>query len=179
MGISRMAFLRGDFQGRVRTIRPPWALEESLFIEQCERCTECISHCPTKIIEKGRGGFPAINFHNGECDFCGDCVSHCKPGALQRDAMEGGLAPWSAKVSISDSCIAQKGVVCRSCGEQCDERAIRFRPQVGGLSLPEIDFSACTGCGACVAPCPVKAISVIPHADDTPDVTKSRLEETA
>lgn len=173
--LSRRQFLRG----RQLAIRPPWSVAEPQFIDQCTRCGDCITACPGHIIEKAQGGFPAINFQLGECDFCGDCVNHCKAGVLQHDAMAEEQAPWTLKVSIGDGCISLKGVVCRSCGEQCYERAISFRPQVGGVSRPEIDLSNCTGCGACVGPCPVKAVSVGPYATATNHSTTSRLEESA
>jgi ferredoxin-type protein NapF len=31
---------------------------------------------------------------------------------------------------------------------------------VGGVATPAVDATSCTGCGACVAPCPVAAIEV-------------------
>lgn len=151
-----MQFLRGAQD----VFRPPWSLDEPLFVETCDRCGDCINACPTSIIEKGRGGFPVINFQKGECEFCGDCVMRCHNGALQRQAMEAEQSPWSLTAVITDSCLAMNGVVCRTCGEQCDERAIRFRPRVGGVSIPELDSEACSGCGACVAPCPVKAVTI-------------------
>ena len=36
----------------------------------------------------------------------------------------------------------------------------RFRLVAGGHALPELELAACNGCGACVAPCPVQAMSV-------------------
>ena len=42
--------------------------------------------------------------------------------------------------------------------------AIRFRPTLGGVSQPELDRAACTGCSACVAPCPTHAIACRPSA---------------
>jgi ferredoxin len=42
----------------------------------------------------------------------------------------------------------------------CEARAIAFPPRLGGCSLPQIDPARCTGCGACVAPCPTAAIEI-------------------
>ena len=67
--------------------------------------------------------------------------------------VEGGLA-----TVIAASCLAYGNVVCRSCGETCEVGAIRFRPRLGGAAVPEVEGGKCTGCGACMAPCPVKAI---------------------
>lgn len=173
--VSRRQFLRG----RQESIRPPWSVAEPLFVDRCTRCTDCIAACPGRIIEKGQGGFPHINFQLGECDFCGECVMHCKAGVLQQDAMDAGQAPWPLKVSISDACIARNGVICRSCAERCVERAIVFRPQLGGVSYPELDLTTCTGCGACVGPCPVAAVKVGQPTAAVADTTKSKLEESA
>jgi len=151
---------RGFFRGRPRKsseIRPPWALAEPEFIERCTRCSNCVSACPEQIIVSGDGDFPTIDFARGECTFCGDCVSACKPLALVRRE---GQAPWTYKATIAPACLPYKGVECRVCGDFCDVRAIRFPPRLGGSPVPELDLEACTGCGACVAPCPVIAISV-------------------
>jgi ferredoxin-type protein NapF len=61
---------------------------------------------------------------------------------------------------IHDVCIARHGVVCRSCGDACTERAIRFSPCIGGIALPEILVEACSGCGNCVTACPADAIQL-------------------
>jgi ferredoxin-type protein NapF len=58
--------------------------------------------------------------------------------------------------------LAERGVVCRVCEEQCDARAIRVRLAVGGGAAPVVAVASCTGCGACVAPCPARAIAVRP-----------------
>ena len=156
--MSRVQFLRGNFHNGSKMIRPPWTVAEQRFVEQCSRCDRCISACPTKILERGRGGFPQVNFTKGECEFCGDCVSACKEPVFVSDWES--ATPWNLKASIEESCIAYKGVVCRTCGEMCDERAISFRPRVGGVSAPELDSELCNGCGACVAPCPNSSIKM-------------------
>lgn len=138
--------------------RPPWAREERDFISSCTRCDACIDACPTAILVRADGGFPAVDFSRGECTFCGDCVTHCAPRALLRPAE--GDAPWSSKASIGQACLAAAGVECRVCGETCPAGAIRFRPRIGGVALPQLEAEACTGCGACFAPCPTRAIVV-------------------
>jgi ferredoxin-type protein NapF len=145
-------------RGRAYTVRPPWSIDEQLFVECCSRCDECIKACPTKIIERGRGGFPVLDFKKGECEFCGDCLSICKTGAITRDTES--TPAWDHKINISEKCITYHGVVCRSCGEFCEERVITFRPAIGGISKPELILDQCNGCGACVAVCPVSAVTV-------------------
>lgn len=64
------------------------------------------------------------------------------------------------RIHIAGSCIAFGNAVCRSCGDACAAGAIRFRPRLGGAAVPEVDAAKCTACGACVAPCPVAAITL-------------------
>lgn len=151
---------RGFFRGKPRPkaeIRPPWALPEIEFTDRCTRCNDCLSACPEQIIVTGDGGFPTVDFSRGECTFCGDCVTACKPDALITKAEQ---APWAYKALIGPSCLPLKGVECRVCGDYCDARAIRFIPRLGGSPLAEIDPEKCTACGACVAPCPVNALTI-------------------
>ena len=68
--------------------------------------------------------------------------------------------PWQAKASISDKCLAQQNVECRSCGDMCEPMAIQFQLRAGSVALPKIELDECNGCGACVAVCPTSAILV-------------------
>jgi len=157
MDATRRGFIRGRFRAARTEIRPPWAVAPGEFDLRCTRCDDCVSACPTRVIQRGEGGFPAIDFSAGECTFCGDCVTACSTGALQRAAE---ASPWSLIAVLGEACVTRQGVECRICGEVCEARAIRFRPTLGGIAQPQLDVTACTGCGACVAPCPVGAIGV-------------------
>ena len=141
-------------------IRPPWALKESLFLESCSRCSDCVSACTQGIIMRGAGGFPEISFKQGECTFCNDCATACKTNALTASDLNG-LA-WKLDVSIQSSCLSLNAVVCRACGDSCDVQAIYFKLKVGGVSEPQIAQDNCTGCGACLAVCPVDAVKINP-----------------
>ena len=155
---SRRGFLRARPRPRAE-IRPPWSLPESAFIDRCTRCGDCLTACPQKILAVGDGGFPTVDFTRGECTFCGACAAACQPLALVRRE---GLSAWPYKALVSDSCLPRSGIECRVCGDFCDVRAIRFAPRLGGSPLPAIDKDTCTGCGACVAPCPTAAITIRP-----------------
>ena len=153
-----MQFLRGDISGRNVPIRPPWSVDENHFIDTCNSCGDCIKHCPTKILQKGRGDYPIVNFKAGECLFCNECVEACEVNAL---AIHEDQQPWSVVATINtETCLAHKGVECRSCYDPCEARAIKMTPLLGGVSIPNLDANLCTGCGACFAICPSNSISM-------------------
>ena len=154
--VSRRSFLRGEFHPSRIALRPPWSCEETHFLERCTRCNDCLEACETGILVRGHGGYPEVRFENGECTFCGDCASACQTAALERTH----AVPWKLAPAISASCLAQQGIVCQVCGDQCGARAIRFPPRLGAVAIPVPDFTACNGCGACVAPCPSQAITL-------------------
>lgn len=155
--VNRRQFLRGNFKAAPAPQRPPWALAEELFINACSRCGDCAAVCPTRIIVIVRG-FPEVDFKRGECTFCGSCAAACKDKALLNSDIQ--IWPWAIKAQVASTCLAQRGVECRICGDHCTVTAIRFSPRLGGPPVAEIDPATCTGCGACVAPCPVNAISI-------------------
>lgn len=157
MAISRRQLFRGQIASRQQPIRPPWALAEAQFIEACTRCDECIKACPEQIIAVGSGGYPVLNFQENGCTFCGRCLEVCQEGALVKRE---NLPPWPYQAVIADDCLSRRGVSCRACGDACDEQAIRFKIESGGVSIPIIDDTLCTGCGFCLRPCPVNVISL-------------------
>ncbi|MCF6191095.1 MAG: ferredoxin-type protein NapF [Cocleimonas sp.] len=163
--LSRRFFLRGKVskssQASPLAIRPPWAQIESLFIESCSRCGDCISACSQNIIIKGDGGFPEVSFKQGECTFCTECIKVCETGALDVViSQQADQNAWDLNVSIQSNCLSLNAVVCRACGDNCETQAIQFKLKVGGISEPLISQDDCTGCGACVAVCPVDAVSI-------------------
>ncbi|SEH04692.1 ferredoxin-type protein [Candidatus Venteria ishoeyi] len=171
--ISRRNLLRG----RVRDLgqlplRPPWAVLSS-FHTLCSRCGDCIKSCEEHVIVMTDGGFPGVNFKQGECSFCGDCVTVCKTGALSREIDP----PWSMVAQINDRCLSTKGITCRSCGDVCDTRAIRFKLKVGGRADLSIENNKCTGCGACVSVCPVDAVSVSHMLEQQPESSLDRDQQ--
>jgi len=64
------------------------------------------------------------------------------------------------KARIDGKCLAERGIVCRSCSEHCDPLAIRFQLLPAGRSLPLIDDARCNACGECVRVCPSQALSL-------------------
>lgn len=154
---------RSLFRGRLTTqstapMRPPWALNEAAFLDQCTGCDKCLSACDEGILHRGGGGYPEVNFKSGECTFCQVCVDVCADGALRLDA--NGAEPWLYVAHIDEKCLSANAITCRVCGDRCDVRAIKFTLAVGGIALPVIDAKSCTGCGACVAPCPTNSVTL-------------------
>lgn len=155
--ISRRAFLRGAPQAAA-PVRPPWSLAEAEFTDRCTRCDDCATACPENIIVRGAAGFPEVDFYRGECTFCGRCADACNAAAFgTRDA-----APWRLRLTIRNDCLAHASVHCEVCRDACPTAALRFAPRVP-VPIPALDAARCSGCGACIASCPVSAISLTPE----------------
>jgi len=160
--ISRAQFLRGNWRGHKPELRPPWALQEELFVEACDGCGACVDDCPQHILHMARG-LPQVDFSQGECTFCGDCSTACPRGALDRSAgfdSTDKQPPWSCLAMVTADCLAARGTSCVRCIESCAQEAIVARPALRGRLEIRIDDAACNGCGACVAGCPVNAIKI-------------------
>ncbi|WP_417773370.1 ferredoxin-type protein NapF [Stappia sp.] len=155
--LSRRFFLTGgrcDTPFPTPSLRPPWLLEDAIL--GCTGCGSCTEACPTgvvHIVERTA----TVDFTQGECTFCGACAESCPEHLFDLSTI-----PFEHVVEISGSCLTYAGVTCRSCGDACPEMAIRFPPRIGGPFLPQINASACTGCGACIAPCPAGATGLAP-----------------
>lgn len=164
MQVSRRAFF-AIRRPAGAVVRPPWALAESDFLDRCTRCGECVAACPTALLIKGDGGFPEADFTPGRasegCTFCGACLDVCRDGALVKQPDQ---PAWTLRAIFGEACLAARDVVCRTCGEACETRAISFPPQIGGVARPQLAADACTGCGACLADCPTQAIRLLADA---------------
>lgn len=158
-GHSRRALFARLRDGKAQ-LRLPWAIGEDDFLEACTRCGSCIAVCPTRVVKSGHGGYPVVGFEAAGCSFCGKCAEACRDACFFPVAERTTATAWTLKASVAAGCVETKGIACRMCDDACEARAIRFRPQGGGRSLAEIDTAHCTGCGACVSICPVKAITV-------------------
>ena len=154
--IEGAQFLRGNWRDIADSLRPPWALTGKTFFTRCTQCAECITSCPENILRVGPRGYPQVDFQRGECTFCGNCERQCSSNAL----LDSGQSAWPYRAQINNHCLALKSVMCRTCADCCETRAISFQFMVTGFSSPEINLDACNGCGACIAPCPSGSIKI-------------------
>lgn len=162
--LFRSEVIRAAFSPAKALRRPPWALAEAEFSSACTGCADCIGACPESILVADRDNHPVVNFALGPCTFCGACVRACGAGAFAPAGAASepapASAPWAAKPTVGETCLSTAGVICRTCADSCDRRAIMFRLAVGGHATPMIDSTRCNGCGACVAPCPAAALTI-------------------
>lgn len=147
--ISRRQLLRGRPLPAPFEPRPPGAVS----LDACTGCGDCVSACPQQILSIAQDR--VILLPRDECTFCGECARACPEPVFGETRIMGHL------VAISGDCLTHAGISCMTCRDTCPEDAISMRPRIGGPFLPEIDGAACTGCGACIAPCPNGAIGII------------------
>lgn len=157
-GVSRRQLFTGISPSAVLPTRPPWARESNTFSQNCDGCGDCIERCPTQILKKGNKGKPWIDFSAGECEFCMECALICKRDAFN-PPQKLDSPVWNLAAVIATECLAYNQVICRSCKEQCEPEVIQFITIAGRTPMPRVN-PGCTGCGACVSVCPVKAISI-------------------
>ncbi len=158
--LSRRGLLTGSWRSNATVFRPPWSGDETHFLVECIRCSECMTACETRILRRGLSGYPEVDFSKGECTFCYACADSCP----QKLFYPRETTPWEHSLSIGDGCMAYASVECRSCQDSCDTQAITFRPSSQGIAVPKLNHSACTACGACITGCPVSALTMR-HAD--------------
>lgn len=136
-------------------LRPPWAKPDPEFANACTRCDACVRQCPQRVLVRGADGLPRFDALAGECSFCGDCVAACGSGAFDPSLDP----PWTLVAQVADACLSARGVVCASCRDTCPASAIHV--PAGARGAASVDADRCTGCGACVAACPVDAVVLL------------------
>ena len=139
--------------GKKPPLRPPWTAPD--YAGLCTACGECIPACPEAILVAGRRGIPHIDPQGDGCTRCGACADACPEDVFDRQR-----PAFSWRATISDRCLTEMGVSCRSCEDACPELAIQFRPAIGGIARPSIQTGDCTGCMACLPVCPQQAIEM-------------------
>jgi len=140
-------------QKKHKEVRPPYAKDEALFDTECLTCKElfCIEACEETIIVLDSEKKPCLSFTHSGCTLCEACAKACPLGVLDP------LAPNTIHVHFSidtKTCLAWNGVVCCSCADTCEAKAIPFL----GMFRPIIEMEHCTGCGFCYGVCPSNAV---------------------
>ena len=174
------------FTKRVPLLRPPGAVTERQFLQDCTRCDKCIHACPKDAIVKApkKFGFlvmgtPYIDPIKNPCVMCDDlpCISACPDNALlpvsSPDEVNMGYAILDKK-----KCQAYGDTFCQQCIIDC--------PIPGAITQnkdqqPEFHKKICTGCGVCVRSCstvniPV-AIKIKPLMVIEQQIRKKQMEE--
>lgn len=135
------------------SLRPPYAFSSELFESLCLTCKDapCVSACEENIIILDNDKIPSLLFTKSGCTFCKECASICPKGVL--DVKNAPLIKAQFKIS-TQTCIAWNSVICNSCADVCDAKAIVFF----GMLRPVLDKEKCTACGFCYGVCPTQAV---------------------
>ncbi|MDO6446370.1 ferredoxin-type protein NapF [Colwellia sp. 1_MG-2023] len=159
---SRRRLFKGKIAKQPSLPRLPWVKSESSFTELCNQCGDCISVCETNIIKKDELGLPFVDFNTDECTFCGKCQEVCQqPLFLDKNIIESNqVQPWPGTITINQTCLAQNNIMCQSCQDVCDTRAILFSYKSSSIPEPSINLTDCNQCGACISTCPQQAITL-------------------
>jgi MauM/NapG family ferredoxin protein len=162
-------------------IRPPGALGEDQFLQQCVRCGECMKVCignalqPT-LLEAGAEGMftprliPRIGYCEYNCTLCGQV---CPTGAIQQLTLEQKHSTAIGRAWFDKSrCLPHaRGIPCLVCEEHCPvpDKAIKLREatvldQDGNevtLQQPYVVDNLCIGCGICENKCPLPGAAAV------------------
>ena len=174
------------FTKRVPLLRPPGAVTERQFLQDCTRCDKCIHACPKDAIVKApkKFGFlvmgtPYIDPIKNPCVMCDDlpCISACPDNALLPVDSPGEVNMGYA-ILDKKKCQAYGDTFCQQCIIDC--------PIPGAITQnkdqqPEFHKKICTGCGVCVRSCstvniPV-AIKVKPIMVIEQQIRKKQMED--
>ena len=144
---------------------PPGAGSRRLFAGRCTACNLCVEVCPNQIIRPSVAEYglssimqPLLDYDRGYCLFeCTRCTDVCPTGALRKlSGKEKAMTQIGKAVLIKEHCVVyQNGRPCTACTEHCPVKAVDAFPYKNGLLAPEVETSACIGCGACEHVCPV------------------------
>jgi NAD-dependent dihydropyrimidine dehydrogenase PreA subunit len=140
--------------------------------DRCTGCKLCRGQCPFGAVRYTASQDKSV-IDPALCYGCGICRAVCKHDAIRLERRQHAFrwqrraaAPGRHKVTVRPCRDARD---CRACLEVCPSRVFGMAPQqkrapgmpAGDWTVSVMTPSRCTGCGACVAACPQKAISVI------------------
>ena len=174
------------FTKRVPLLRPPGAVTERQFLQDCTRCDKCIHACPKDAIVKApkKFGFlvmgtPYIDPIKNPCVMCDDlpCISACPDNAL---------LPVDSPSEVNMGYAILDKNKCQAYGDTFCQQCIIDCPIPGAITQnkdqqPEFHKKICTGCGVCARSCstvniPV-AIKVKPLMVIEQQIRKKQMED--
>jgi polyferredoxin len=152
-------------------LRPPGAVPDDEFRNQCIRCGSCLRVCPTTGLRPDHGQSriwwheaPRLSGRDGGCSYeCNACGQVCPTGAIRplslakKNEQRLGLAAIDRSRCVPHS----RKTPCLVCFAACPVQAIKMTasglalPWGETLLLPEVVNHLCIGCGLCEAACPV------------------------
>lgn len=151
-------------------LRPPGAVDEITMRALCVRCGSCARACPETLLHPDLTPpdltgllLPVVRFKTGHClDDCARCGEACPSGAIaclpvaEKNERKIGLA----KVD-QEACLLSREIECGICAAVCKRGAVieAFSKDSYTASI-RIDADRCNGCGACLAICPPRAITI-------------------
>ena len=106
---------------------------------------------------------PYMNFEASFCrEACNLCTTVCPTGALRPLSVEEKKTAAIGKAKfLLQNCVTQTdGVSCGACSRKCPAEAITM-VDYNNTEIPQIDESACTGCGKCEYVCPATPYKAI------------------
>ncbi len=192
----RELFVRGETQlGRVFVNEPVLSSENALHVLDYERASEVIQsathrgigvcYCRHKMEHVGRNCDAPMNicmtFNNSAAALTrhgyARLVDVSEGMDLLQEAYERDLVQFGENVR------KRVNFICNCCG-CCCEAMIAAR-KFGMLNpvhttnfLPEVDESACNGCGKCVTACPIEAMTLVSTNDPhKPKMKKAKVDE--
>ena len=131
-------------------LRPPGAASESVFLDRCTRCSDCIKACPYQAIAvHPANGSPILFANQTPCYLCEDfpCITACGTDALS--PLEGvEHVRMGTAVVTHRTCTAEQG--CNACVSQCPTHALSM--DFDALRVL-VSTDNCVGCGICEYTC--------------------------
>jgi Na+-translocating ferredoxin:NAD+ oxidoreductase RNF subunit RnfB len=126
----------------------------------CYGYGDCERACSFGAITIGEAGLPRID--RALCTGCGKCALACPQKVLS-------LLPRERHGAIALCCNKNpvKALIRKTCSSGCFKCELCVKACTAGAisfanSLPLVDYSLCTSCGACVEKCPDKVFSLLP-----------------
>ncbi len=153
---------RDKIRAKIRFLRPPGALKEAEFKEQCIGCFKCATACPNNCIQMAGFEYGFENVHtpivvprSKGCTLCMRCTEVCPTGALTTISRDMDVVRKEVKMGIAyvdkDLCFSYHGRTCGVCYRACPLPGKAL--SVGLYEQPIVNEDECVGCGLCEQAC--------------------------